>query len=115
MKRIAALLTILVILSMLATGCAIASVKTDSEIREIAYQYLSQRSKDTVIDKEDAIVEEYHPISVHKVFSPDGSVDITGKDLYKVTFQTTDEALLGPLIVYIDKKTYIAYGVDGRC
>ena len=41
-------------------------------------------------------------------------MNIKGKDTYKVTFRTTNEGILGPIIIYIDKNSYSVLGGDLR-
>ena len=40
--------------------------------------------------------------------------DIIGKTLYKITFNTTQDGLLGPLVFYIDKSSGDVIGVEYR-
>jgi len=65
-------------------------------IRVIAWNYLSAQAKSTVIaDWKQAPVNEstYNGISA-----------------YIVTFNTSDDALLGPIIIYIDVSTKVVLG-----
>ena len=88
--------------------------KSDTEIRELAYQSLNENDKKTVVDWESAKVEEYNSSTDHSVGSPNGLANIKDKYTYKVIFRTNNEGLLGPITVYIDKDTYEILGIDLR-
>lgn len=94
MKRI--IYFILVIIPFI-TGCN----KDDSKelnllVREIAWHSLSNQERATVItDWDNATVSE---------------TTYQEKNSYAVTFNTKDDALLGPIIVYIEKKTLVVLG-----
>ncbi|MBL4936964.1 hypothetical protein JK636_14515 [Clostridium sp. YIM B02515] len=88
--------------------------KTEADIRQIAYQSLSEESKKTIINWKTAKVEEYKAADEHEVASKKGKADIKDKDTYKVTFSTTDDAILGTINVYLDKNSYEVIGVDFR-
>ncbi len=67
-----------------------------SQVREAAWNSLSAEDKSTVIiDWEKAPVTE---------------VTYQGKITWAVRFNTSDDALLGPIIIYVDKSTLIVLG-----
>ncbi len=69
-------------------------------IREVAWNSLSSQQKVSVIsDWNKAIVSETR---------------YEEKTAYSVTFHTKDDALLGPLIVYVDAKTFVVLGYGLR-
>jgi len=129
MKKVIISLCFIVCVLMLFVGCggeklnsngnkgkkieAVAE-KRSSEIREIAYEGLSEGSKNTVVDRESAKVEEYKATTDHSVASENGAVNLRNRDTYRVIFRTNNEAILGPIQVYIDKKTCKFLGVDLR-
>jgi len=128
MKKVIICLCFIIGLSMLFVGCGekklndkvkkgkkieAAAVKRESEIREIAYEGLSQGSRNTVVDRERAKVEEYKATTDHSVASENGAVNLIYRDTYRVIFRTNDEEL-GPIQVYIDKNTYKFLGIDFR-
>lgn len=88
--------------------------KEEDDIRKIGYESLNKKSKETIIDWKNAKVDECKYKSDHIIGSTNGSVNIRGKAVYRVNFKTTDEALLGPIIVYIDKNSYNVLGNDFR-
>jgi hypothetical protein len=69
---------------------------TDSKIREIAWNYLSEQSKLTV--------------TVNWKEAPITEATYNEKKVYAVSFNTKDDALLGPIVVYIDKVSLVALG-----
>ncbi|MEZ4357848.1 MAG: hypothetical protein R2876_04370 [Eubacteriales bacterium] len=115
---------LIVILILCFTGCEnqeagsnaaqTSIVKSESEIKEIAYDYLSDAEKDTVLNYESAEVKGYKCSEDHVIGGLNGQVNINDKDTYMVTFNTTDDALLGPITVYIDKNSYGVLGIDYR-
>lgn len=67
-----------------------------TQIREIAWNSLSDQAKSTVIvDWKQALVTE----TIYQ-----------DKSAYSVSFKTSDDALLGPIIVYVDKSSQIVLG-----
>ena len=68
----------------------------NTQIREIAWNSLSEQEKSTVII-------EWKKSSVTETTYQD-------KSSYAVCFNTSDDALLGPIIVYVDKTTLVVLG-----
>lgn len=91
-----------------------AAIKSENDIREIAYKALSEDEKKTVISYKDGKVEQYKSKEEHSIFGPNGLTDIKDKDTYKITFRTNNEGILGPINIYIDKNSYSVLGVDLR-
>lgn len=88
--------------------------KIKSDIREIAYKYLGESDKETLIDFENAEVEEYIYTTDHFVAGLNGKINIKDKDTYRVVFNTINDAILGPITIYIDKSSYYVLGIDFR-
>jgi len=94
MKR---LIILILAITTFISGCK-KDNNTDSntQIREIAWSSLSEQDKSTVIiDWQKASVTE---------------TTYQEKSTYAVIFNTSDDALLGPIIVYIDKTSLIVLG-----
>ena len=69
-------------------------------IRFIAWNYLSEQNKSTVIISwKEAHVEETFYNNIH---------------VYAVRFNTIDDAILGPIIIYVDKSSKIVVGAGLR-
>ena len=94
------------IILILALIPFISSCKKESEayselqIREIAWNSLSEQQKLTVnVDWKQA------PVSESTFYQ---------KRVFAVRFNTTDDALLGPIVVYIDSSTKVVLGYATR-
>lgn len=105
------------------TGCsgsqsgsrANQSTKSVEDIRKMAYQSLSEVEKKTVTNWETAEVKEYKADEEHYVISDDKvETNLKGKDTYMVTFHISNEGLLGPITIYMDKNSYAILGSDFR-
>ncbi len=60
-------------------------------------------------------VEELIITQSYGVINPGGEIiDIKGKNVYKVTCETEDDPLLGPITVYIGQDTFEILGTDIR-
>jgi len=70
------------------------------DIRYIAWQYLSDQSKSTV--------------TINWMNAPVTETEYIGLDAYAVSFKTSEDAVLGPLIIYIDKYSKIVIGTTKR-
>ena len=69
---------------------------SNSQVREIAWNSLSEQAKSTVIiDWKQAPVTES---------------TYNQKSVYAVSFNTSDDALLGPIIVYVETSTKVVLG-----
>ncbi|MDF2538445.1 MAG: hypothetical protein K0S76_1466 [Herbinix sp.] len=102
-------------LLLLISGCK--EIKSETEIREIAYDYLNDQGKELIIDWETASVDEYPISNELKIMNNDYDItSIKNIDTYAVTFHTnvTLEAFAGPIIVYLDKNTYKILGMNLR-
>lgn len=59
------------------------------KVREVAWNFLDKQSRSTVITQwENADVQE----GVYQ-----------GKEVYEVRFNTTEDPMLGPIVIYVDK------------
>lgn len=77
-------------------GCDKDNDVTYAEIREIAWNSLTSNEKSTVTaDWQKAPVAE---------------TTYEGKDVYSVTFNTSADALLGPIMVYVDQDSLEVLG-----
>jgi len=111
MRKITITFCFIMILSILLTGCT-GTKKSENEIREIAYHSLDDYSKNTIINWENAEVEEFKsPTEMHLGNS---SVNIEGKETYRITFNVQNEAVLGPIVMFVDKDSYKISGVGLR-
>ena len=95
------LIILFVALIPLVSGCKKDQTPgTLSEIREIAWNSLSTAEQSTVTgDWKQAEVTE---------------TTYNEKSAYAVAFHTSDDALLGPITVYVDQSTKLVLGYDLR-
>lgn len=96
------------------TCCTFSKPKTLDEVRVISFGWLSEEEKESIVDWESAAVETIQPQEELLIMGLGGTVDLKGKEVYKITFQTDMDALLGPFAVYMDRKTYEKLGVGLR-
>jgi hypothetical protein len=90
---------------------AAAQEKMERELKRIAWELLSETTKQTVKgDWEQANIEKIHPTTTIPLRYPDKSAS----NAYKVTFFTNQDAMLGPIGIYIDADTKEILGQDGR-
>lgn len=123
MKKVIISLCLLVVIFLQVTGCTNAKIKSTeintekskSDIIEIAYKSLNEGiQKNSIINWKSAKVEEYKSQLDHLIGSQSGEVNIKDKDTYKITFETDNDMLLGSIIVYLDRNSYTALGIDFR-
>jgi hypothetical protein len=94
MKRL--IILILAILPFISSCKKQNDPDSFSQVREAAWNSLSVQDKTTII------------IDWRK--APVTEATYQGKSTYVVTFSTSDDALLGPIIVYVDKSTLVVLG-----
>lgn len=88
--------------------------KSEKEIIEVAYEWLDDNSKATIVNWEKGKVEKYKDDKEHIVATKTGAVDIKGKDTYKISFKTNNKELLGPITIYTDATNFNVIGIDFR-
>lgn len=83
-------------------------------IRENAYNYLDYRTKSAIINWESAEVQKIKFEEEYFIANEENTpVNIQNKETYIVTFTTNDD-ILGPIIVYIDQDDSSVLGIDYR-
>lgn len=83
-------------------------------IRENAYNYLDYRNKSAIINWESADVQKIKFEEEYFIANEENTpVNIQNKETYIVTFTTNDD-ILGPIIVYIDQDDSSVLGIDYR-
>ncbi|MBX9139181.1 MULTISPECIES: hypothetical protein [unclassified Clostridium] len=83
-------------------------------IRENAYNYLDYRTKSAIINWESADVQKIKFEEEYFIANEENTpVNIQNKETYIVTFTTNDD-ILGPIIVYIDQDDSSVLGIDYR-
>jgi hypothetical protein len=86
-------------------------LETASELREIAWNHLTQHQKKTVTGdwrKAKVTMVRWNDVPLKK------TTTVRPDDIYKVTFNTKQDALLGPIGIYLDPVTKTIVGYDVR-
>ena len=92
----------------------IVSNKIDDNIKEIAYNWLDNQSKSSIVDWKSADINIIKFNEEHFVANTiEISKNIQDKETYQVTFETNDD-ILGPIVIYVDKTDLNVLGVDYR-
>lgn len=93
---------------LLSMGCSDSKdYGPDLDVKEVAWNVLSEKEKDTVIHNwKNAYVEE----GAFSIFHPE---NLGEQECYAVRFNTKDDSLLGPIVIYVakDKKTILGVGL----
>lgn len=100
------IIMVLTLIVLTITSCKKDDIQTtDSAYRTIAWNYLGKTQQATVISNwQEAPVEKY----TYK------NADGTAIEAIVVTFSTNQDALLGPLQVFVDIKSKTAIGIGPR-
>lgn len=115
MKKIFSLTVLILIFTFHLIGCSnMISSKLKSDIREKAYNWLDNKNQSSIIDWKNASVEEVEFNENYTINTKADSVNIKNIKAYKVTFDTTDKELLGPIVVYLNKDNIDVLGIDYR-
>ena len=88
-------------------------ITTEQAVKK-AREKLSDKEIETIINLENPKIEEVVLNGDTSIYLFDESFDVTGKSLYKITYNTELDGLLGPITFYVDKKSGIVIGADYR-
>lgn len=108
---------IIMMMSLLCfSGCTYGKSldKTEEEIRYLAYVYVQGDKYETILNGDTAKVTMESIDKEHLIMGKESALDLQGRAVYKVLFRTKNDALLGPIRVYLDANTYEVLGVDFR-
>ena len=75
---------------------------------------LDKKSIETITNFDNPKIEEVVFDTQPSIYLFDDKYDIVGKDLYKITFNTTQDGLLGPMVFYVGKVDGEIIGADYR-
>ncbi len=75
---------------------------------------LDKKSIETITNFDNPKIEEVVFDEQPSIYLLDDKVDVVGKNLYKITFNTTQDGLLGPMVFYVDKLNGNLVGADYR-
>ena len=127
MKKVCVILLILIGLSVAlyainkSNNVPATDITAETAIKT-AQNIFDAKSKETLTNFENPNVEEIVFDSEHQMLYFDENdkptheplYKIKGKPLYKITFNTTQDGLLGPVVVYVDKSNGRLVGTDFR-
>ena len=88
-------------------------ITTEQAVKN-AREKLSDKEIETIINLENPKIEEVVLKGDRSIYLFDESIDATGKSLYKITYNTELDGLLGPITFYVDKMSGIVIGADYR-
>lgn len=83
-------------------------------INEIAYGWLDSDYKNLVKNKEALEIKVIPSCDEHVIVNNGEMVNIENMSIYKVIFDTENQELLGPVVVYLEKDTLKVLGMDFR-
>ncbi len=88
------------------------TASTQKDLRQIAWEYLSEEDQQSVINWQEAIVQPYDCCPY--VINEEGEMIQLNSESQAVVFSTKDNALLGPIQVLIDARTRKVWGITPR-
>lgn len=89
------------------------SLKQEEAIN-IAKEELTKEEKESITDFENPVVEEMSFTKEPNIYKYDNTGSMIDKQVYKITFHTKQDNLLGPIVFYIDVIDGQIYGMDYR-
>lgn len=81
---------------------------------ENAKEKLDPKSIKTITNYDNPKIEEVVFDTPPWMYYFEDKKDIVGKGLYKITFYTTQDGLLGPIVIYVDKLSGELIGIEYR-
>lgn len=87
---------------------------TKEQAKANARAKLSQQEIETITNLDNPKIEEIVFEGNLPIYLFDENTDIAGKDLYKITYNTEQDGLLGPIIFYADRISGNVVGCDFR-
>ena len=114
MKKFLRILGTMVVITFVIIGILKVSVITPQRAINIVKKQFDEKSIETVTNFENPEVEEIEFESCSNVHWCVDDSKLEGKNLYKITFCTTQDGLLGPMVFYVDKANGKIVGGDYR-
>jgi len=107
MKKIIVCMSVVLISLIVIFGVLyIRNLKTDITPQaaiENVKNMLDDKSKGAIINFDSPEIEEVVFDEAPSIHYLGNKTDVIGKSLYKITFRTTQDGLLGPMVIYVDK------------
>lgn len=99
----------LIVLMLFSYGCNDIPETAKQQFREIAWESLSKQAKETVTHNVDEA-----SVNLNDAYRQFGEQNAESVPAVSVRFNTTDDALLGPIIIYIDRESKEILGQAAR-
>ncbi len=116
-KTVLVLGTLLIILivsfAFLGSGKHVNNITSDEAVKKVQ-EMLDDKSKETITNFETPKTEKIVCDMELAIYYLKKGVKLKGKTLYKITFNTTQDGLLGPMVFYVDASNGIIVGMDHR-
>jgi hypothetical protein len=118
-KKTFIILLIALVGLLFLNSCSTHAHVTQERAKKIAESIVKNEEQAKIINySTPEIVEiketQSHMVSFTSKDKISGLTDIKGKTVWKVTYNTESDGLLGPIVVYIDYNSGKIYGVDLR-
>lgn len=84
-------------------------IAVDKVLKELA-----EKTRKTITNIDNPIVEECVFDKKLSMYFFNKEVGLIGKNVYKITFNTTQDRILGPLVIYVDKEKNDIIGIQMR-
>ncbi len=81
---------------------------------EIVKEKLDEKSASAITNLDNPKIEEVVFDKRPPIYYFEDKIDVVGKALYKITFNTTQDGLLGPMVFYVDKSSGALIGAEFR-
>lgn len=97
-------------------GCAVKQPISKEKAVVISKTYIINDDKSKIINYNNPIVEivNFSDGKSYNVYFESSKKDLKGLSVYKITYTTELDALLGPINIYIDSYSGKIYGFDLR-
>lgn len=92
----------------------LAAEITPEKAIKIVKKKFDDKSKETITNFDNPQVEEIIFNKQPSIYRFDAKTNLVGKSAYKITFSTTQDELLGPVVFYVNKYGGALIGMDFR-
>lgn len=88
-------------------------ISPESAIENVK-QKIEDKNKETITNFDHPKIEEFVFQEQPSIYCFDHKINLVGKRVYKITFHTTQDGLLGPMVFYVEKQSGEMIGMDFR-
>lgn len=107
----------IIVLGVMISLLLYSGWKANYDVRIIsstAYNWLDDGNKALVIGDKAIEIKEMSFSDEYFIFNGSEATDINGMKVYRVTFKSKKDELLGPIVVYLDRENLKILGMDYR-